>query len=121
MAVGGSPIARAFRNTVGTAWQGQGKPKRIGPDLILHNARAITHGLGPSSPDVIGWRQVTITPAMVGRTAAVFFGLEVKAERGGVIRPGQPEWIETLRGFGGMGGIVRSPEDARRVLHLGAG
>lgn len=51
------------------------------------NGRPVRFGLGNDSPqinrrvkssDLVGWHPVTITPAMVGQTVAVFVSLECK-------------------------------------------
>jgi hypothetical protein len=92
---------RLFRNNTGTLYDRQGRP--------------VTFGLAKGSADLIGWTTRTITADMVGQTLAVFTSLEVKAERGRV-SPEQRQWLEAVQAAGGIAGVVRSVEEAERVL-----
>lgn len=95
--------ARVFRNNRGLF-------------MTLDGARKVRAGLEvPGSSDLIGWKSVTITPDMVGKTVAVFCAPEVK-------RPGQyptkdqERFIGNVNAAGGIAGVVRSPEDMRQLL-----
>ena len=99
-------FVRLFRNQVG-AFQNL-------------NGQWVTFGLCEGSSDLIGWRSVLVTPAMVGRRLAVFVAIEVK-------KPGrettkkerlivQRRFINVLRSHGGLGGFARSVDEARKVL-----
>lgn len=55
---------RIFRNNVGLFYTKNGTPVRC--------------GLVKGSSDFIGWKQVTITPDMVGKTVSVFCAVEIK-------------------------------------------
>ena len=92
---------RLFRNNTGTLYDRQGRP--------------VQFGLAKGSADLIGWTTRTITPEMVGQRVAVFTSLEVKAERGRV-SPEQRQWLEAVQAAGGIAGVVRSVEEAERVL-----
>ena len=95
------PGVRIFRNNVGLFYTRAGTPIRC--------------GLFKGSSDQVGWRTVTITPAMVGRDVAVFVGLEVKGERG-VVEPDQQHWIDRVRAAGGIAGAAWSPSQAKEIL-----
>ena len=102
LAVGINPDTRIFRNQVGSL-----------PDP--RTGRLVTFGLAKGSADLIGWRTVTITQAMVGTRLAVFTSIEVKTPTGR-IRPEQQAWLEAVQGAGGIAGIARSVTDAQALL-----
>ena len=117
LVVGRVPHARLFRNTVGEAWAGK---LVSGPDngvVLLARARRITFGLAPGSSDLIGWTSLTITPDMVGQNIAVFTSGEVKA---GTRKPrfqgGQENWLAAVAAAGGLAAVLRSEDDARRLV-----
>ena len=101
LAVGTSPEIRIFRNQVGSL-----------PDP--RTGRLVTFGLARGSADLIGWRTVTITQAMVGTRIAVFTSIEVKTPTGRM-RPEQQAWLAVVQGAGGIAGIARSVDDALRI------
>ena len=92
---------RIFRNNTGTLKDANGRP--------------VQFGLCKGSADLIGWKQVTITPDMVGQRIAVFLSIEVKTPTGRV-RPEQQQWLKAVQAAGGVAGIARSVEDAQRIL-----
>jgi len=102
LAVGTNPDARLFRNSVGSL-----------PDP--RTGRLVTFGLPRGSADLIGWRTVTITQAMVGTRLAIFTSIEVKTPTGR-IRPEQQAWLEAVLHAGGIAGIARSVTDAQALL-----
>jgi hypothetical protein len=102
LAVGTNPEARIFRNQVGSL-----------PDP--RTGRLVTFGLARGSADLIGWRTVIITQAMVGSRIAVFTSIEVKTPTGR-IRPEQQAWFETVTQAGGLAGIARSVDDALQMF-----
>ena len=102
LAVGTNPDARIFRNQVGSL-----------PDP--RTGRLVTFGLARGSADLIGWRTVTITQAMVGTRLAVFTSIEVKTATGR-LRPEQQQWIHAVTQAGGIAGIARSVTDAQALL-----
>jgi hypothetical protein len=65
--------------------------------------------------DLIGMTPYTIKPEDVGRTVAVFTALEVKTAKG-AIRKEQAPFLRMVNRIGGIGAIVRSPEDAEEVV-----
>jgi len=102
LALGTNPDARIFRNQVGSL-----------PDP--RTGRLVTFGLARGSADLIGWRTVTITQAMVGTRLAVFTSIEVKTPTGR-IRPEQQAWLEAVTQAGGIAGIARSVDDAKLII-----
>ena len=100
--LGQHPDLRIFRNTTGTCTD-----QRTG--------NFIRYGLAKGSSDLIGIRRITITPDMVGQTVGVFTSLEVKTDTGRP-SPEQKAWLGMVQQLGGIAAIVRSPEDAARVL-----
>ena len=102
LALGTDPQTRLFRNQVGSL-----------PDP--RTGRLVTFGLARGSADLIGWRTITITPAMVGQRVAVFTSIEVKTPAGR-IRPDQQAWLGTVQSAGGIAGIARSVPDALQLV-----
>ena len=102
LAVGTNPEARIFRNQVGSL-----------PDP--RSGRLVTFGLARGSADLIGWRTITVTQAMVGTRLAIFTSIEVKVPTGRV-RPEQQAWLEAVQGAGGIAVIARSVPDAELAL-----
>jgi hypothetical protein len=105
LTLGGKPGVRLFRNNVGSLQTAEG--------------RWVDFGLCPGSSDLIGWRSVTVTPAMVGRPVAVFLAIEVKAP-GAYTHPkrlaAQHAFLEAVKQAGGLAGMVNSPEQALGAL-----
>jgi len=102
LALGTNPDARIFRNQVGSL-----------PDP--RTGRLVTFGLAKGSADLIGWRTVTITQAMVGTRLAIFTSIEVKTPTGR-IRPEQQAWLDVVLRSGGIAGIARSVTDAKQII-----
>jgi len=102
LALGTHPDARVFRNQVGSL-----------PDP--RTGRLVTFGLAKGSADLIGWRTITVTPAMVGTRLAIFTSIEVKTPTGRV-RPEQQAWLQAVQQAGGIAIIARSVPDAELAL-----
>ena len=102
LALGTNPDVRAFRNQVGSL-----------PDP--RTGRLVTFGLARGSADLIGWRTITVTQAMVGTRLAIFTSIEVKTPTGRV-RPEQQAWLETVQQAGGIAIIARSVPDAQFIF-----
>lgn len=94
--------ARLWRNNTGA--------------LKDQTGRLVRFGLCPGSSDIIGLRQITITPEMVGQTLAVFTAIEVKDS--GRPTPQQQAFLTMVQQAGGLAGIARSVDDARSILRL---
>lgn len=101
LALGTHPQTRIFRNQVGSL-----------PDP--RTGRLVTFGLAKGSADLIGWRTITVTQAMVGQRIAVFTSIEVKTPTGRT-RPEQHAWLSVVLAAGGIAGIARSVPDALRI------
>lgn len=114
--------ALIFRANVGKAWQSNDVvkvPRQIpvvmGPrDVLLKNARPFETGLPPGFSDLFGLVAVEITPDMVGQKLAVFTALEVKD--GARVSPLQRNFINAVNDNGGRAGVVRSVDDAERLV-----
>lgn len=100
----GRGATRLFRNNTG--------------QFRTEDGRVVRTGLCVGSSDVIGWQSVEITPEMVGRRVAVFVALEAKSDTGRPTRE-QMAFIAAVRAAGGIAGIVRSSEDAEKLLTQG--
>lgn len=96
---------------------------RLEPGLTLHrnivSSRAAhlgcATGLGKGSPDLIGWLSVPVKSGKI----SVFVGIEVKREKKGVIADEQNDWLERIRRAGGIAGVARGLDDARRIVTEG--
>lgn len=102
LAVGSRSDLRLFRNQVGSL-----------PDP--RTGRLVTFGLARGSADLIGWRTVVVTPEMVGQRIAVFTSIEIKTPTGR-LRPEQRSWLRVVQEAGGVAGVVRSVDEAARIL-----
>jgi hypothetical protein len=125
LALGGHPAVRIFRNNTGVAWMGEARrisnrgPVMLNPgDVVIRNARRVEFGLCKGSSDLIGWRNVTVTPEMVGQRIAQFLAVEVKTGKGRAT-PEQLNFLRVLAGDGGAAGVARSPEEALALVEDG--
>lgn len=101
---------RLFRNSTGQAWAGQvwGRSKdKDTPLLVLAAARPVHFGLAVGSSDLIGWRPVTITPDMVGRTIAQFVAVEAKSDGYRTVTEEQGAFLEAVARAGGYAAVAR--------------
>jgi hypothetical protein len=105
---------RMFRNTVGGAWQGSNFSIRKGK-LVSGVARFVRYGLAPGSSDLIGPQSVLVTPQMVGMKVAIFAAIETKSEDG-IDADNQRRFLEMVQSLGGMSGIARSVEEAKKIV-----
>src|SRR5690348_4285244 len=80
----------------------------------LADGRRIVSGF-IGAGDLIGWRTLLITPEMVGQRIAQFASVEVKTARGRVTAE-QQAWLRAVQAAGGVGGVVRSVEEAVELL-----
>lgn len=102
LALGSRKDVRLFRNNVGVA--------------TTRDGNVIRFGLAPGSSDLIGWRTITVTPDMVGKSIAVFLGVEVKTPTG-AIRQNQRTWQAAVQSMGGIAEILRSPTEINRIIN----
>ena len=78
--------------------------------------RYVQFGVGnPGGSDLIGYRRVTVTPEMAGQELAVFVAVEVKTPKGRV-KAEQQQFVDHIRGAGGIAGIARSVDEAKNIL-----
>lgn len=111
-----------FRANVGKGWTSNQKQHFSKPthilanrgDVLLRNARPFSTGLPDGFTDLFGGTQVTITPEMVGKKILVFYVLEVKD--GATVSAEQAAIISAVKNQGGIGGVARSVEDARKIV-----
>lgn len=106
--------ALIFRANVGQAWTGDAK-KLPGNRVLIDNARPFSTGLPPGFSDLFGMVSVIITPEMVGQRVAIFTALECKTTKGKASEK-QAAFIKAVNDNGGRAGVVRSEEDAVRVV-----
>lgn len=107
-----------WRNNVGTGWAGKKSTKiyqsgvvSVEPgDVVVRDARPLHAGLCKGSSDLIGLRQIVITPEMVGQTIAQFTALEVK-QPGKYPTPEQRHFLAFVAERGGLARVVRSAGD----------
>lgn len=107
-----------FRANVGQAWTGSEVKKLPGNRVLIEGARPFTTGLPPGFSDLFGLVPVEITADMVGQTVAVFVALEVKDKAKATEK--QANFIKAVNDNGGRAGVVRSADDALRILGGGA-
>ena len=101
LAVGHGGI-RLFRNNTGA--------------LLDIKGRLVKFGLCKGSSDLIGFKTVTITPDMVGQKIAIFSAIEVKDK--GKATNEQKKFIDVIKKAGGLAGIARDIEDAKKILDV---
>lgn len=101
--IGGRPDVRVFRNNVGMA-------RHTGTGQI------VKYGVcNPGGADLIGWTIKRITRDMVGKAIAIFTAIECK-------RPGkkpsdaQDNFLNQVKGAGGISGVARSEADANKII-----
>jgi len=114
--LGISGKATMFRNNVAVSWVGDVTELKDG-SVLIRNARRLHAGLCEGSSDLIGWRSLTITPEMVGERIAVFAALEVKSKTGRATA-GQKNFCKRVIEAGGLAGIVKSLDDAKKALAI---
>jgi hypothetical protein len=94
--------SRLFRNNVGTYQDKAGNWIRYGVG-------------GPGASDLIGWRQIVITPEHVGMTLAQFLSVEVKQPGKKLTEP-QARFGRMVATAGGVFGVAHSPEEAESII-----
>ena len=92
-----------LRYQIGTFLTMQGNPIHIGEKGVS---------------DLIGITPHTVTQEDVGRTIGVFTALEIKKPKGQTAaerKKNQGNYLRLINRLGGLGAIVKSPEDAEAV------
>lgn len=94
-----------WRNNRGMAYQG--KITRVKKDVMIENASMIKFGIPEpckgelmAGGDYIGFREITITPDMVGKKIAQFMNVEIKTKTD-TVKPNQKKWHEFILEKGG--------------------
>ena len=113
-ALGLMPNVRLFRNNRGQAWMGK-VAHREGTTVVLINARPVEFGLTDGASDLIGLIKVAVTPDLIGRSLAVFTAGEVKRPKVAVPEH-QADFLAFVRQFGGRADVLRSVDDAMRLV-----
>lgn len=75
----------------------------------LKDGRWITSGLCVGSSDLIGYYPIIVTPDLVGKTIAVFVGIEAKGPTGR-IRPEQAKFLEVIKRAGALATVTTEPD-----------
>ena len=101
-----SPLrCTTFKNVRGMFW-------------TMDKKRKVRAGImADGSSDLIGFKRVKITQEMVGKSIAVFLAIEVKTDKGYATNE-QKDFIAFVKEAGGLAGIARSPEDAKRIAEV---
>lgn len=100
---------RLFRNHSGGAWHGRVIDERMsdrGRIVTLQGARRVRSGLTVGAADLIGWRTITITPALVGLRFAVFAAVEAKTGRTPITEQ-QRQFLDAVGDAGGYAAVAR--------------
>ena len=116
---GARPGLRLFNNPVGVGFTGQ-VAGRDSETLTLLHPRQVTFGLCTGSSDLVGWRELVITPAMVGLTVAQIVAWEAKSGAGRLTGP-QGNFLRAVHAAGGCAGVVRGAADGEALLRCGPG
>jgi hypothetical protein len=106
--------ARTFVNLVGTGWFGKFVSQKNGVVTLL-GARRRDVGWGDGSPDLLGWQEFVVTPAMLGKRFAFLLAIEVKVP-GRKPDPHQREWLDLLRNAGAICGAATSEQEALKII-----
>jgi len=104
---------RLFRQQSCMAWAGK-VVNRTRDTITLLNPHAIKLGT-PGIADLGGLTSVIVTEAMVGQILGVYLALECKFGRGRATTE-QKDFIAMVNRLGGRAGVVRSSEDAGRII-----
>jgi hypothetical protein len=103
-----------FRANVGKGWTGD-VYKLPNGDILIKNPRPFDTGLPPGFTDTFGLVKELITAEMVGTYVGRFVAPEVKAAKGKATKL-QLAFHAAVNNNGGRAGVVRSPEDARKLI-----
>jgi hypothetical protein len=105
---------RLFKNVVGMGYIGKVVHREPGLITLAH-PRVLHAGLAVGSPDLVGFKVVTITPEMVGAKIAVFAGIEAKLGEDRE-RKEQKAFRAFLTSAGAIAGVAGTIEDAQAIL-----
>lgn len=103
-----------FKNNRGKGWFGKGVKLDDG-SVIIRAPRWLEFGLINGASDSIGWTPKVITADMVGKTVAVFTGIDGKFGKD-VSSEEQEIFVANVRRDGGIAGFAHSEEEARELV-----
>ncbi len=108
-----------FNNNVGLGWVGK-QLKQVAGNQFLIEGRKTEIGFGRGTSDLIGIRQVKITPDMVGETIGQFIAIETKKTgwkyRGTPHEKEQLNFLEQIKKHGGHADFISTPEELENFL-----
>lgn len=108
-------IALAFSPRGFRLFRNQRYKGRIARGDVLTNGYADCGVGGDGGSDLIGWRTIIITPAMIGRKIAQFVAIETKTERG-VKRDQQIMFVDMVNKSGGLSGFAKSNDCVDKLI-----
>lgn len=106
----GAMGARLFRNQTGHYILAQPSCRNC-----QAHGRHLSSGLAVGSPDLVGWMPILVGPEHLGRTLAVFVGVEAKTDTGRVSEA-QRRFLTALERDGALVGVARSVADLDALL-----
>jgi len=113
--------ARLWRRNIGMGWIGQSvvikkrETVMLAPgDVVIRNARPFHNGEAGQF-DTWGWKQVTITPEMVGTVIAQHVEIEIKFGKDRMSSE-QDKWGALCERQNVRAGVARTVEDAERII-----
>lgn len=84
--------------------------------IRLDGGGVLSYGVGPNgAADWIGYKTVTVTPAMVGKKVAIFTAIEAKRPDAKA-RVEQVEFLLGVTRAGGVSGVASSKDDLEQIL-----
>lgn len=109
-----SRVSILFRNNRGKGWFGKGVKLDDG-SVLIRAPRWLEFGLVNGAADTVGWTPKVITPEMVGKTVAVFTGIEGKF---GKDTPSEEQkiFVANVLRDGGIAGFAHSEDEARAIV-----
>jgi len=108
---------RVWRNNTGSAWMGKAIRLKAGQtfkaaegDMLIKGARPVKFGL-PGSGDIVGVKEIFITPEMAGTKIGQFVSLEIKTPKG-IQSDQQLKFQKMVRRLGGKCEVARNADEA---------
>ena len=92
--------ARLFRNNVGAA---------------NFDERRVFYGLGKGASDLIGWKEIIVSPELLGEKLAVFAAVEVKTKTCRAT-PAQKSFLALVEKAGGIAKIFKENDDIEKFF-----
>ena len=114
--------ARLFRNNSGKTWIGKSSYIKNttwlyvkAGSVVIEDARRFHAGLGEGSSDLIGWNPVKINRELIGKTLAVFTGIEGKTGKQSLSLH-QKNFLEAIKINNGFAVKAKTWEEAIEAL-----